>query len=118
VDVIKALRRLVVGSSGGDAGAGSPSTFAECSSRSDRGSTEETTAVDDAAGSDGETSGYTSSGGAPSREITDDEAENSDADDEALRSARAGSRTRRTRQVRAALSGGSLHGLYFFGWLL
>jgi hypothetical protein len=60
---------------------------------------------DAVAGSDGESSGYASSGGAPSREITDDEAEDSDADDEALRSARAGSRTRRTRQVRAASFG-------------
>jgi hypothetical protein len=40
-----------------------------------------------------------SSGGAPSRDITDDELEDSDSENEALRSARAGGRRRRTRRV-------------------
>ena len=122
VDIVKALQRLVMGSTSKDKNAASqttedvgsrvtPSTYAgrkDSSQTSPRlratkreGHSAKTSMDASHESASLENSGYESSGGAPSRGITDDEAEDSDAENEALRSSRAGSRRRRrTRRVR------------------
>lgn len=122
VDIVKALRRLIMGPSSKDGISArqanehedSHATIPSCPGRDDSGfQTTPKLSTSLQAGRAGkismganveslsqEHSGYESSGGAPSRGITDDEVEDSDVESEALRSSRAGSRRRRTRQVR------------------
>jgi len=113
--LVQALRRLVVGSPGAVAADAAPehedaedteedvldrrlsssATSTESHSRSSSDHNLQEGWKDD----DSSFGVASSSGGAPSRDITDDEQEDSDSENEALRSARVGGRRRRTRRV-------------------